>query len=129
MKYVDTAIQTLLILGAVVALVAGFFQPDMLFFFAIAQFFLGVWQVLGCIISLIVYPEGNESRRKHLTISGIYLITLILLGNQHHGIPGWLIIAYGTVPAWSLGIYYYSITLRWAFPQLKQGKFLPHISF
>jgi hypothetical protein len=131
MKYLDTAVQTLLILGAAGAAIAGIFERDMFLLFAVAQFWLGVWQVAGCIISLIVYPDQNDLRRRHIALSAVYVATLFALGAFPHQleIPKWLIIGYGTVPAWSLGIYYYRITLRWAFPQLKQGKFLPHISF
>lgn len=129
MKYVDTAIQTLLILGAAVAAIAGIFHRDMFVFVAVAQFCLGVWQVTGCLISLIVYPDRNDARRRYFALAGIYLVTLFFIGTAHVKIADWLLIAYGTIPAWSLGIFYYSITLRWAFPQLKQGKFLPHTSF
>jgi len=129
MKYIDASIQTMSLLVAVGSLTASIWYRESMLFFLVNQFFMGVWQVLACVISLLVHRDRNDSRRLHITLSGIYLLSLFMLGGLHIDFPKWLVITYLTAPAWTLAIYYYAITLRGVFPRTKQSNFLPHLGF
>lgn len=134
-RYIDFSLQTLLFMASIVILVTAAFAPDTIGVIMIIQFFMGVWQVLSCVFSLIVYPHQNNSRRNHIVAAGLYMLSLFVfpaLLNHHHVniIPQWLIFSYFTVPAWGLALYYYWITFTGAFPnRIKRGSFLPNISF
>ncbi|HEY9047915.1 MAG TPA: hypothetical protein VIN08_18535 [Ohtaekwangia sp.] len=131
MKYIDTFGQSLLVLGGLISVSAGIFINDTLWFFAVCQFFLGVWQVLSCVLILIWHTEKSSARRKYLLITIFYLLSLFAGGKLIPGsfpIPDIIRILYLTIPAWTLGAWYYIITLTGYFPKVKRG-FLPHLSF
>src|SRR5688572_8071782 len=103
MKYVDLAIQTLLMLAALVVLIASFFYDDIVGLIAVDQFFLGVWQVAGCVIYLTVDPDNNGYRKSHLMISSIYILSLLIFGAYLSDVSGIVFAIYFFVPSWSLG--------------------------
>lgn len=133
-RYIDYTLQTLLFLAAIATLVTAAFAPDTIAVIMIVQFFMGIWQVLSCVFSLILYPNQNNSRRNHIVMAALYVLSLFvfpaLLNHDLSIFPEWLIIVYATVPAWSLALYYYWITFTHTFPnRIKRGSFLPNISF
>lgn len=133
-RYIDFTFQTLLFMAAIATLVTAAFAPDTIAVIMIVQFFMGIWQVLSCVLSLILYPNQNNSRRNHIVMAALYVLSLFvfpaLLNHDLSIFPEWLIIVYATVPAWSLALYYYWITFTHTFPnRIKRGSFLPNISF
>lgn len=133
-RYIDFTLQTLLFLAALVTLITAAFAPDTIAVVMIVQFFMGVWQVLSCVFSLVAYPNQNNNRRNHIVTAALYVLSLFafpaLLNHDLNVIPEWLVIVYATVPAWSLALYYYWITFTRTFPnRIKRGSFLPNISF
>jgi len=131
MKYIDTFAQSLLLLAGLVCTASFFFTEDLIWIFLSCQFYLGVVQVLSCVIHLIAYPKGNSQRRRYLFMAVVYLLSLFVFASvlaEYIHIPEMVGILYFTLPAWALGIYYYVITLNGYFPKIKRG-FLPHLSF
>jgi hypothetical protein len=129
MKCIDLAIQTLLMLTASVVLIASFFYEDLRSLIAVDQFFLGVWQVAGCVIYLTVDPGNNGYRKAHLLTSFVYILSLLIFGGFLDDVFEGAFALYFFVPSWSLGVYYYFITIKTAFPRTGHGKFLPHLGF
>jgi len=129
MRYLDFALQTVLMLGALGVLVVSAFYNDLISLIAVDQFFLGVWQVAGCVIYLAVDPANNDYRKTHVLISLSYVLSLLFLGGVLSDVSKVLFAVYFFVPSWSLAIFYYFITFKTAFPRNGRGKFLPHLSF
>lgn len=133
-RYIDFTLQTLLFMAALATLITAAFAPDTLVVVMIVQFFIGVWQVLSCVFSMIAYSNQNNNRRNHILIAALYVLSLFvfpaLVNHDLSIFPEWVIIVYATVPAWSLALYYYWITITGTFPnRIKRGNFLPNISF
>lgn len=115
MRYIDTAVQTLLWV-AMLAMIAPFSFTAIL----LGQFALGVWQMISCVLSIIFIKTYKKEKLIHLFVSVICLIGIALDPN---GMLLW------TVP-WALAIYYSVLTWMWCLKSdSKQGKFLPHTSF
>lgn len=132
MKYVDFAIQTSILLLTIL-LVVSYGEHDWLLAVLYAQMVLGPWQYISSLISVITKAPFFKQKRIHLIVSTVYLL-LLYLGTleNFHGInfPGELILPVLTIPAWTLGLYYFSITWRWTFLSTKKrSSFLPHLNF
>lgn len=133
MKYLDFTIQSLIMLGGLVLLIACVAtESDMFLSIMSVQLYLGVWQLTSSLISVIGRAPHFRAKSIHLIISVIYLLSLIAVGNNGGDLDGpYLALKlYWIIPAWMLGIYYYIITWQWALPKKAGGgKFLPHINF
>jgi len=88
-----------------------------------AQMYLGPWQMLSCIISILTKDKLYTEKKKHFRISIVYLALLAAgfwLASEgyfpYEEKPKMLIaILVLTVPAWTLATYYYLITWRIVF--------------
>jgi hypothetical protein len=139
--YIDFAGQTILMMGLLLSLgaaIMGVKYDEWLFLLLCAQMYLGPWQMLSCLISILIKSHGYKQKRIHFVIAILYLITLMLglwFGSQGAllfedetlRIAGILAL---TIPSWVLGIYYYVLTWHIAFPTYKShSSFLPHTNF
>jgi hypothetical protein len=86
------------------------------------QLFIGIWQMISSIVSVIAGTPNKNLRRIHLVVAATYLV-LLYVGFTNHEF------FFLTVPPWMLAIYYYTITWKWFLTDPKKGKFLPNISF
>lgn len=115
MKYIDTAVQSLLW-----AAMIGMIIPLNFTAILLGEFAIGVWQMLSCILSLIFVKTYRRAKAIHLLVSVVCLVLIFLDPN---GLILW------TLP-WGLAIYYTVLTWMWCLKSdARQGKFLPHTSF
>jgi hypothetical protein len=126
MKYIDLFVQTILILLAIPFAVAATGTQGLINFLVV-QFFVGVWQVTSCFLSLVVHPKrDNRTKHAHLMLSFTLILMMIIAAHIHTGTAKFLLLG----PPWILAVFYYSISWRNVFPRQKnRSKFLPHISF
>jgi hypothetical protein len=139
--YIDFVGQTIFMMGALLSLViaaSGVRYDEWLVILLWAQMYLGPWQMLSCLVSILIKSTGHVQKRVHFVVSILYL-TLLTLG-VWSGMQGVLpfedktlriagILAL-TIPSWILGTYYYVLTWRIVFPSRKKhSSFLPHINF
>lgn len=124
MKYIDFKIQTVLLIAAVVlfALFSGYGLM-------IGQFFVGVWQMLSCVISVIVFRTFRRQKLLHLGLSIAVLTALYFLKSDPAFTNDLLNLLVFFLPCWALAIYYYIISWRWYQGDSARSKFLPNISF
>jgi hypothetical protein len=122
MKYIDFIIQTGLILfsaGVLLVTLQNNAWPATLL---IPQFFVGVWQMISSIVSVLFKMRAYHLKRWHLFFAGLYLVCL----------SAWpsVSLTFLIVPSWLLATYYYIVTCVTTFArQRKNGSFLPHLSF
>lgn len=132
MKKLDFIIQSGLIgLTACIALI-GLFNHELLILCMIGQFFIGVWQYGGALITVIL--NSANYRKTYFTLSTMYLLSLVgstlLITNNVIHVPPSLFAFYLIIPAWCLAVYYYRLTWRTIFIEQKsQSSFLPHTNF
>lgn len=130
MRYFDLIGQSLILL----AFSAGMFgtgqnDQDTLMLVFFAQMVLGPWQMLSSLISLLAEAPFHKLKLIHFLTSLVYLLVLALFATQARG-GGLALTFFAIAPAWTLAIFYYYITCRWAFMrQRKSGKFLPNVFF
>ncbi len=124
MRYIDFKVQTGLFVATALLLV--FLSGYGLL---IGQFFIGTWQFLSSVISVIAYRDFRKMKAWHLGLSVIALASSYWLGNNYHGTNDAIIALAFFIPCWSLAIFYYVITWRWYYAASDRGKFLPNISF
>lgn len=126
MRHIDLVTQTILLALAIPFGIAGLLAGNAGGFLLI-QLVVGLWQMISCFLSLLVYaPRSNRRRYWHMAISLIVIVLLIVVAPLNAG--AMTVLLFG--PPWILAIFYYSITWRMVFPKTKsQSKFLPHISF
>jgi len=133
MRYVDFAIQTSILLLTISLLAVSYGEHDWLLAVLYAQMALGPWQYISSLISVLARAPFFKQKRIHLIVSTVYLLLLYLGAQENlHGInfPGEFILPALTIPAWILGLYYFSITWRWTFLTTKRrSSFLPHLNF
>lgn len=133
MKYLDFAIQSIIIVFGILILIFSWEEPDWPLAVLYAQIMLGPWQMTSSIISIVAQAPLYRQKRFHLFIAILYLIGLYVYTDTDstvipHSETIFSIIF--TVPAWALGIFYYSLTCRWVFAgRRKKGNFLPNLSF
>ena len=117
MKYVDIIGQTALLLLTAMMIV-GYSWSGLMY----GQLFIGVWQMISSIVSVITGTPDRNLRRIHLLLAVTYLV-LLAVGFVNHQF------FFLTVPPWMLAIFYYTITWKWFLDNPKKGNFLPNISF
>lgn len=123
MKYIDLTIQTLLFLAAIILVGMYFGQHEGAAIILLPQMFLGPWQLMGSLASVLLRTREYELKVPHLAISWIYIVVLVVASRAH--VPMMLL----TVPAWMLATYYYVVTWKVVLHPTHGGKFLPHLSF
>jgi len=130
MKYIDFGIQTLILAFAIILLATTWNESDWPLSILFAQLFMGPWQFLSSLVSVITRTELHKEKQIHLFTSIAYLMILVLGSNTGQSIPKEFTLFFVTVPAWLLAIYYYYLTYRWTFSfQKTNGGFLRHINF
>jgi heme A synthase len=134
MRYIDFAVQTLLILFGIGLLVFAASTEESYPVVLIAQLFLGPWQVISSIGSVSLRGNAYKFKIIHLIGSAVYFAVLFIamwIGlkfNYHWNDE--TVMSYLIIPPWLLAFYYYRITWRIAFPIYKKSSsFLPHINF
>lgn len=132
MKYIDLAVQTLLILLAIAVLIAGYENNGIGAVLAV-QLLIGPWQFLGSAIAIAARAPFRSARRIHLVSATAYLVVLLIAANMDSkiiDIPAALSLPALIIPAWALAVYYYQITWRWVLQkQTRRSSFLPNINF
>ena len=126
-RFTDLAIQAILIGWAIFTVVINPFHPDMGVILVI-QLLLGTYQMISSLLS-IGFSKPSAPRRKviHFAVSTGYLISLMLVSELEFSSVLWSL--YLTLPAWSLAIYYFWVSI---FPTARQGRrsrFLPNLGF
>jgi hypothetical protein len=118
MKYIDTIGQTALLFLTGMMVIAYSWSGLMY-----GQLFIGIWQMISSIVSVIAGTPHKSLRRIHLLLATTYLLLLYVGFITSHQ---FLLL---TVPPWTLALYYYGITWKWFLSNPKKGNFLPNISF
>lgn len=129
LKWADLSVQTLILtLTPLTLLVGGTTDPPALLM--ITGLYLGPWQMFSCATSILATSSFRKEKIIHLAVAAAYLLALMLFANQLKKIADelLLVLTLFLVPA-GLGLYYYTITWRWARKPADNGKFLRHISF
>lgn len=122
MKYIDLSIQTLIMLFALGLLIISVGGNEGIEVLLYAQLFLGPWQLLSSLVSIIARSPFYVNKRIHFFASILYLIFLYAYGMQS--------IMLLIIPSWTLGLLYYVLTWKWILIQTKKrGSFLPNLSF
>jgi hypothetical protein len=125
MRKFDFAMQTLIMAVGLASAITAIFHRETAVFILIVQVVLGVWQMTGCLLSLIF--RGSLFRKKliHFITASVYLGTFSIIEMN----PAY-VIWYLTLPAWALGIYYYIISYKGTIGVNRdRGGFLPNLSF
>ena len=141
-KYIDLAIQTLLILvgGAWVFSRLWQSKSDWLEALLYVQLLTGIWQYLSSITSVlysVVAGTGVKpvQKEKHLAFSTLYLLILwgcmlFVFSTIPQPVVEYVYLIFLIIPPWTLAFYYYSLCWRSVLQRHKrQSKFLPHTSF
>ena len=141
LPYIDFIGQTIFMTGLLLGLgiaASGVKYDVWLMILLWAQMYLGPWQMLSCLVSILIKGKGHAQKRIHFVISILYLtiLALGLWGGSQGALPfsdetlriaGILAL---TIPSWILGTYYYMLTWRIVFPNYKKhSSFLPHTNF
>lgn len=126
MKRFDFWGQTLIFIGAV-TFVCLHEHPTISVL--IGQFLLGAWQMISCALSLNYRAQGFKQKKEYFIVSIFYLLVIVILSTLRPSNQDWFFMLM-TAPSWVLGLYYYTLTIRIAFPVNRRlSSFLPHINF
>lgn len=134
MRYIDFIVQTVFILLALLCVIFFLIVPSSVTIILIIQLLLGVWQLIGCSLSIIKKSNGYEAKKKYVLIASVYMATIFLSFSVYNeNYLSWLNVAYPiwiVLPAWALAFYYYFITYKITFISRRNtNRFLPHLSF
>jgi hypothetical protein len=133
MKSLDVTVQSIAFAASLIFLGSAYVTLDWLLAFLCVQFFLGVWQVVSSIGSLVVGSPLRKWKRWHLVLAAFYLIMLYACANSTLPVfdeSGIAIKLLFVIPAWALAIFYYILTWKtFLAKDQKLGKFLPHTGF
>jgi len=126
MRYINVIVQTILFLVA--PGMAIFEGADPATCLLVAQFFLGPWQLVSSLASILMKAKYFRLKIAHqiaswLVLTGLYLV----MNHQNGGEP--VLIFFLFVAPWTLAIYYYVVTWKVLLAKGGKGKFLPHLSF
>jgi len=128
MKYVDFSVQSILFVAVLVILLFNLGGSDTLLLVLSMQLVIGPWQLLSSLISVGLRAGKYKLKVIHLIISGVYLASLFLW--PFGEFPKTTMKFIFMVPAWSLAVYYYILTILSTFKtSARQSSFLPHTSF
>lgn len=124
MKYVDFKVQSGLLITA-----AGLTLVLSVWGLMIAQFLIGIWQVISSLISVFTFREFRRAKMWHLGLSVVVIVVNALLWNHAALLNDFVQFVVFYFPCWSLAIFYYVITWKWYHANSDRSKFLPNISF
>jgi hypothetical protein len=128
MKYIDFSAQTILIGTTLVILITTLGQSDWPLAILGMQLLIGPWQVLSAIFLIIANTRFKKPRVIYLLTSAIYLAVLPAITTLK--IDREFALVFFIAPAWSLAIFYYTLTYFTLFKKpSRNGSFLPHLSF
>lgn len=127
MKYVDIIVQTLIFVLTIAFATAEGWQDYPPAYLLIGQLFMGIWQLLSAVISILATRVLKQSKVMCLLLALIYLCFLLLMGKSPLETDVYML--FFTIPAWMLAIAYYIITWKWVLIKRKRGSFLPNLSF
>ncbi len=128
MKYIDFSAQTILFILTAATLVFNIGNPGITIAVLTMQTATGAWQLISALWLFRAKTRYHYLRKTHLITTLIYVITLFVLPAT---IPTReLMLFWFIVPAWSLAIFYFTITALTTFHRHGgNGRFLPHLSF
>jgi hypothetical protein len=127
MKFIDFIIQCLLIVAAIVCVIFSFTDPNYMDVLWIVLFLVGVWQYMGCLLTL----DANISiraRKLYLISASAYLFVIILFKSKidaEQNVANW---SYTILLPWLFVLWYFILTFKRTFPP-KRNNFLPHLNF
>jgi hypothetical protein len=128
MKYIDFSVQSILLVAVLVVVITSIGGSDAVRVVLWMQLLVGSWQLLSSVISVGMRSRLYKLKAIHLIISALYLAVSFILPFRRFTVSTTLIIL--MAPAWTLAIYYYSLTSLATFQRpSRQGSFLPHTSF
>ncbi|HEY0741277.1 MAG TPA: hypothetical protein VGD40_07445 [Chryseosolibacter sp.] len=124
MRHIDFYIQTgLLVLSSILFLLLSGYG------LMIGQFFVGLWQIFSCVVSVLTVRAFRKQKLWHLALSVLLLGVIYLLNNGPLFANDMITLVAFFAPCWALAIYYYMITWMWSNKDSQRSKFLPNISF
>lgn len=131
MKYFDLIGQSLILLFTAGHIIYFYSDPQWPVYILLGQLLLGPWQLISSAVSVISKTPFSRQKRLHLKLSLVYLFLLFaFVFSNCCTWPAFAIKLFATIPAWSLGLYYYTLTWKWVLPRRRnRGKFLPNLSF
>lgn len=125
-QYTDLAIQAILIFFAIIFSAVSIFSEDDYFFVVLyVQFFMGIWQYSGSMITAINKRSLTHPKGVHLIVSTVALVAMPLVNSSVTS----FIVLFLIIP-WLLALVYFGLTLKATVRLKTTGKgFLPHLSF
>lgn len=128
MKYIDFSAQTILIGATVIIFITTLGQSDWPLAILGMQMLIGPWQVLSALFLTISKARFKRPRVIYLLLSAAYLAVLPVIATLR--IDREFMLFFFMAPAWSLAIFYYTLTYITLFKKTsRNGSFLPHLSF
>ena len=130
MRYIDFIIQTLAMLIGLSVFGYSIYDPRSLGLIFFVQMFLGPWQLMSSLVSVITKTPCWKLKVIHLLISIIYLLSIYLLVKSdiwHVDSSNELLLI---IPAWLLAAFcYMSVWKEIFYKRKRKGSFLPNLSF
>lgn len=128
MKYVDFSAQTILFILTAATLVFNIGNPGITIAVLTMQTATGAWQLISALWYVRVKTRYRHLRKIHLLATLTYVIILLVLPATFP--TRGLMLFWFIFPAWSLAIFYFTITTLTTFCRHGgNGRFLPHLSF
>ena len=123
MRKLDFAIQTLLLLSALLFLITGLLIDKGLFIMIwLVQFFIGCWQIISAFATSVNSNHGNPIRTKMIRIYwAAVLVYFVILAALLFALPEIIGITW-FFTAWLIAIYYYVFTVKLTFGKFEERK-------
>ena len=126
-KYIDFTVQSLIMGISLVLILVSIRETDWMLNVLVAQLALGLWQFVSSCTSVSLQSSHWKLKRIHMFSSILYL--LLLWGSFQADVSYNFVKYFITIPAWSLAIFYYSITWSVTCQKQRRSSFLPHLNF
>lgn len=132
LKFIDFAMQSLLMAGGLVAVGLTLFSPGWFILILYLQMVLGPWQITSALIRLLTRHPQRQAIVYYVLATTVYLLigwrwSLFMDDFTVHRI---VLMAYLTVIPWGLALYYYRLlSIDYIRGYRPAGKFLRHLQF
>jgi hypothetical protein len=130
MRYIDFSMQTLIAIAGIGFFIVTLSSSNWLITIYVIQLILGAWQFISAIVSVIKHSPYWRLKSAYLLLSLVYLLFLLMVKHPVATTSSVYTILFLTLPAWTLALVYYGITIKETFNRRRnRGGFLPNLSF
>lgn len=131
LKFIDFAMQSLLMAGGLVAVGLTLFSPGWFILILYLQMVLGPWQITSALILLLTRHPKRQAIVYYVLATTVYFLIgwgwSVFMDFTVHRI---VLMAYLTVIPWGLALYYYLLlSVDYVRGYRPAGKFLRHLQF